>query len=208
VDAGLVVGYLVAKLLGRAARFADAKVDKLLDSLYERVWRKVGGDKALDRLARDPQNDVAQEWAKSSIQQAATADPAFEQELARLQAELQRAAPDLLVYAPGAGTGVGVNSGYLIQGPVTIHNYGDDDTDWSDAGTGVKILGVIAVLLCVAGLGLFGYTAFTHDPQFGDPNFGDPPPGIGVAAAVFFAGFVLAIVAGIANAFRRRDRRR
>ena len=42
-----------------------------------------------------------------------------------------------------------------IRGPVTI-NQGPRTDDWSDASTGVKALAAFAILLCIAGLGLFG----------------------------------------------------
>lgn len=205
MDAGVVVGYLVARLLGGAKRFADKKIDHLLEQLYERVWQRVGAEKALDRLAADPQNQVAQEWARASIEQAADHDPAFGHDLARLQGRLQRAAPDLLVYAPGADTVVGVNSGYLIKGPVTIHHHGAGGAqDWSEAGVGVKALAAAGVLLCIAGLGIFGFTLFSDMPDIGDPDFGEVPAGIPIAAAVFFSGFVLAAIASIAHGLRSR----
>jgi hypothetical protein len=204
VDPTAIVGYLVAKLLGSAQRFADQQVDKLLDRLTNRVWQRLRGDRSLDQLSRDPRNEVAQEWARSSIDQAARADPGFAAELANLQRELERRAPDLLVYAPGAGTVVGVNSGYLIQGPVTFNQTTDAD-DWSDANPVVKLIAVLAITLCVAGIGLFGYTVFTDQPDLNDPNFGEMPSGIPVAAAIFFAGFVLAGIASVAHGLRRRS---
>ena len=204
MDPTAIVGYLVAKLLGSAQRFADQQVDGLLDRLTNRVWQRLGGDRALDRLSRDPRNEVAQEWARSSIERAARADPSFAAELARLQRQLEQRAPDLLVYAPGAGTVVGVNQGYLIQGPVTF-NQTTDPNDWSDATPMVKALAVVAVFLCIAGLGLFGYTLFTDRPELNDPNFGEMPPGIPIAAGIFFAGFVLAGIASVAHGLRRRS---
>jgi hypothetical protein len=204
VDPTAIVGYLVAKLLGSAQRFADQQVDKLLDRLTNRVWQRLGGDRALDQLSRDPRNAVAQEWTRTSIEQAARADPAFATELARLQQQLEQRAPDLLVYAPGAGTVVGVNSGYLIQGPVTF-NQTTDPADWSDASAVVKAIAVVAIFLCLAGLGLFGYTLFTDQPDLNDPNFGEMPQGIPVAAAIFFAGFILAGIASVTHGLRRRS---
>lgn len=203
MDPSIIVGYLVAKLMGTGRRFADRQVDKLLDALTQRVWHRIGGDRALEQLSRDPQNDVAQEWARASIAQAAQVDPQFAAELARLQRQLQQRAPDLLVYAPGAETVVGVNSGYLIRGPVTI-NQGPRVDDWSDASTGVKALAAFAILLCIAGLGLFGAAVLGDHPDPGEPGFGDMPAGIPVAGAVFFAGFVLAAIASIAHSFKRR----
>lgn len=206
MDPSVIVGYLVAKLMGSTRRFADRQVDKLLDALTQRVWNRIGGDRALERLARDPQNDVAQEWAKASIERAAHADPAWADELGRLQRQLQQRAPDLLVYAPGAETVVGVNSGYLIQGPVTIHQGASSSDDWSDASAGVKILATIGILLCLAGMGLFGVAVFGDHPVPGEPGFADVPAGIPVAAAVFFAGFVIAAIASVAHGMRRRPR--
>lgn len=206
MDPGMIVGYLVAKLMGSTRRFADRQVDKLLDSLTQRVWSRIGGDRALERLARDPQNDVAQEWARASIERAAAADPAFAAELARLQRQLEQRAPDLLVYAPGADTVVGVNSGYLIRGPVTINQrFGSSADDWSDASPAVKALAAFAILLCLGGIGLFGVAIFGHNPEPNDPGFADIPEGVPIAAAVFFAGFVLAAIASIAHGFGRRQ---
>ena len=204
MDPSIIVGYLVAKLMGSTKRFADRQVDKLLDTLTQRVWHRIGGDRALERLARDPQNDVAQEWARASIEQAASADPAWAAELARLQRQLQQRAPDLLVYAPGAETVVGVNQGYLIHGPVTINQRTGGSEEWSDATTGVKVLAAIAILLCLAGMGLFGAAVLGPHPDPGEPGFADIPAGIPFAGAVFFAGFVLAAIASIAHGFRRR----
>jgi hypothetical protein len=203
VDPGIIVGYLVAKLMGRAQTFADQQVEKLLDRLFNRVRQRVGDDRALDRLARDPRNEVAQEWARSSIEQAAGSDPTFAAELARLQQQLDQRAPDLLVYAPGAGTVVGINSGYLIQGPVTIHQ-GGDASDWSDASASVKVLAVLAIVLCLSGIGLFGYVVFSDQPGPGETGFGEMPEGLALAGGIFFAGFVLAAIASMAHGLRRR----
>lgn len=207
MDPGIIVGYLVAKLLGQASKFADKKVDELLDRLYRSVWQRLGGDKALRRLAKDPQNDVAQEWARSSIENAAQYDSTLREELGRLQAQLQQRAPDLLVYAPGAGTVVGVNEGYLIQGPVTIFHGGEQPNNIGHASFAVKLLVVVGSLLCVGGIGVFGIGLFSAQPGPGEAGFGDVPEQIPLAAGLFFSGFVLMLIASLAHGLRRRSQR-
>jgi hypothetical protein len=206
VDPGIIVGYLVAKLMGRAGRFADHQVDRLLDRLYGAVWHRLGGDKALQRLVSDPSNDVAQDWARSSIENWARSDYQFREELTRLQRQLQQRAPDLLVYAPGAETVVGINQGYMIHGPVTIHQGPRDPNDWSDATATVKVLATLGIMLCLAGMGLFGWVFFSDQPGPGEPGFAETPEGFALAGGVFFAGFVLAAIASVAHGMRRRPR--
>jgi hypothetical protein len=65
----------------------------------------------------------------------------------------------------------------------------------------VKAMTGLGTLLAVAGLGLFFLTLFTTrlDER-------GPPPGIGIAFAIFFAGFVIIAIASVGGAlFRRSD---
>jgi hypothetical protein len=64
----------------------------------------------------------------------------------------------------------------------------------------VVVLLIIGVGGCVTGLGLFGYTFF-HESDYQGQGF---PPGIERAFAIFFAGFVTLMVAGIVHGFTRR----
>lgn len=201
MDPSLIVGYLVARLVGSATSFANQKVDDLLGRLFERVWQRLGGDPSLKRLAAEPENGAAQEWASARIAEASAADPALGEELMRLAGELRSIAPDLLVYAPNAETVVGVNSGYLIQGGnVVIHHHDAARSSQAlrSAAPGVKLLAIASMLLIVSGLGTGFYAVLIDVPRrVHEPFSGFPKSGI-LAFGLFFAGFVLgAIVSAV-----------
>jgi|GEM_PF-3139435 len=205
MDGGMIVGYLVAFLLGGAKRFADSKLDGMLKRLYERVKSEFRNDPALAQVEKNPRNEAAQQWLRSQLEEAAARDVALREELAGLQRALQQQAPNLLVYAPGADTVVGVNSGYFVGRDVIIHNPPFPGGLDSRAPAWVKGLYVLGVLLCLGGLGLFFFTMFSEQPDFSDPNFGVLPAGIPAAFSVFFAGFFLIAIAALVTSLRHHD---
>jgi hypothetical protein len=132
-------------------------------------------------------------------------DPQFAAQVARLQQELdRRGAQNLLIHAPGAETVIGVNSGVVVRdGHVHIDQRPPDPADLSADPPWIKAAVGLGMILAVAGLGLFGHTLFTWNPQPGSPDFTDPPDGFGSAAAVFFVGFVLVGIGWLGRAMTK-----
>jgi hypothetical protein len=199
-DGGVIVGYLAAAV---GKKVADRAINGLLDYLARRVQERLGRA-PLGDLRRRPDDPRVRAHVDRAVQQAASADPAFAYDLARVQAELdQRGARYLVgdIYAPHGNVAVG-------HGATAIGNvYAQfrHPSDMRDAPAWAKTLMALGFLICLAGMGLFGYTIFTDQPEFGDPDFGRPPQGIGVAAGVFFTGFVIAAIGAI-GAGMSRDR--
>jgi hypothetical protein len=203
IDGGLVVGYLTAALVRAGRRLADRTIDALLDQLTSLVRRRLGQD-SLERLAADPRDEQAQRDVGLTIDGAARVDAGFGRELAALVERLDRRGgrqvlnqvyADMNVQAFDHGVAVGRDFNYF---------HAPDPADYSDAAAWVKGLIVVGSLLAVAGMGLFGYTLFTGIPEPGDPDFGQTPAGFGIAAAVFFAGFVMLGIAALGRGLSRR----
>jgi hypothetical protein len=62
----------------------------------------------------------------------------------------------------------------------------------------VVLLLLLGIGLCLTGLGVFGYTFLMEDPSSAGPEF-DPSTKAGFA--IFFAGFVVLALAGVAHGF-------
>jgi hypothetical protein len=202
----VIVGYLVAFLAGAGRRFADKRIDGLLESLYHRVKKGLGGDPAIKTLAHEYKDPWAQENAKDAIAQATRQDPTLARDLTRLVRELDgRGARNLMVYAPQSETVIGVNKGVFVRdGYVYIdrsthETHGGDPADLRGDAVWIKICFTIGLLLAIAGLGLFGYSFFGSTATPGEIGSVGPPEGIGRAAGVFFAGVILLGLAQIGH---------
>jgi hypothetical protein len=208
MDGGVVIGYLVTFLLGGAARLADRQLDGLLSGLWDRVRGRLRGSPALRDLTESPQDPSGQRRVRELVEDLAQRDPRWAAEIADLQHRLDRmGARQLFVNAPGSEIVVGVNHGVVVRnGTVVVnhHHGGGYGPDISTAAGWVKVLAVLGMALCVAGLGLFGYGVINHQPGFDDPDFGQPPPQLGLAAGLFFTGFVLAGIASVGTALQKR----
>lgn len=157
-----------------------------------------------DRLADNPRSPEVQREVGLTVDGAISVDKAFAGELADLIRALdQRGGRQLVnnVYAQmnvqafDHGIAVGRDFNYF-QAP--------DPTDISDAPGWVKFCIVLGSVLTVGGVFIFGYTLFTGMPDVDDPNFGDVPPGIPLAAGVFFVGFVVLGIASLGRAMSKR----
>jgi hypothetical protein len=203
----VIVGYLVAYLAGAGRRFADKRIDDLLDRLYRRVKKGTGGDPAIRTLTRDYKDPWAQQDARRAVAEAAHRDPAYGQELAELARELdERGARNLMIYAPQSETVVGINKGVMVRnGQVYVTNttYMPDPTDVSRDAVWVKICFALGFALALAGIGMFGYAVFQAASVPGQIG---PPEGVGRAAAVFFAGVILLGLAQIGHSLTGSDR--
>jgi hypothetical protein len=203
IEGGLVVGYLTAALVRGGQRWTDRTVDSLLDRLTSLVRGRMGAE-PLDRLARNPRDEELQREVGLRLDGAVTVDRGFAQELADVVRELDdhggreilnQVYAQMSVQAFDHGVAVGRDfNAFTVPDP----------TDYSGAPAWVKLFIVIGTLLAVAGLGIFGYTLFTENTDLNDPNFGEMPPGFGVAAAVFFAGFVILGIAALGRALSNR----
>jgi hypothetical protein len=203
IEGGLVVGYLTAAIARGGQRLADRTLDSLLDRLSALVVGRMGSG-PLDRLAGNPHDERSQREVGLTIDGAVSVDRAFAHELADLVAKLDRQGgrqmlnqvyAQMNVQAFDHGTAIGGNFNYFNA---------PDPTDYSGAPAWIKLFIVVGTLAAVAGLGIFGYTLFTDMPDLNDPSFGEMPAGFGVAAAVFFAGFVILGIASLGRGLSRR----
>jgi hypothetical protein len=202
IDGGLVVGYLTAALVRGGKRWADRAIDSLLDRLTSLVMGRMGAE-PLDQLASNPQDERLQREMGLRLDGAVTVDRDFARELADVVRELDdhggrnilnQVYTQLNVQAFDHGTAIGNFNQFNVPDP----------TDYSGAPAWIKLFIVVGMLLAVAGLGIFGYTLFTENTDLNDPNFGEMPPGFGVAAAVFFAGFVILGIASLGRGLSKR----
>jgi hypothetical protein len=69
---------------------------------------------------------------------------------------------------------------------------------------GIKLCIVLGTMLTIAGAVIFGYTWVTYNPNVNSPGFGQIPPGVAIAGAVFFAGFVFLTIASLGHSLRKR----
>jgi hypothetical protein len=188
IEIGAVVGYLAAHLLRGTRDVADSAIGELVDELAAVVVGKLGG-RSLDGLSRAPRDGRVQKRLGDRISAAARRDARFREDLAALLEELD-----------DAGGRTIINSGTFVQASGGSHAAGRDLTivdipdpsDMSGAPGWIKLCIGLGTLVCLAGMFIFGYTLFT---EIADANVTQPspgtPPGIPLAAAVFFAGFVL-----------------
>jgi hypothetical protein len=188
-DGGVIVGYLAAAM---GKQVADRAINALLNRLAALVSQWLGYA-SLNDLGRRPDDPRVRARVDRAIRSAAAADAEFAYDLSRAQEELDRRGARYLIgdiYAPHGQVAVGHSPIAIGQIYAPYRHPGDirDAPGWA------KGLVVIGSLLCVASIGLFGYTMFTNQPQLGDPDFGSFPEGIKTAGAIFFVGFVLAAI--------------
>jgi hypothetical protein len=203
IDGGLVVGYLTAALIRGGKRWADRNIDSLLDRLTTVVVQRMG-HRPLDRLAADPRDERLQREVGLTIDGAVSVDGAFARELAEVVDRLDRQGGRQVLNQVYAQMNVQAFDHGMAIGRDFNYFHAPDPTDYSGAPAWVKLFIVVGTLLAVAGLGLFGYTLFTDNPDLNDPSFGETPPGIGRAAAIFFAGFVILGIASLGRGLSKR----
>ena len=203
VDGGLIVGYLTAALLGAGKRWADRRVDSLLDRLTALVADRMGPG-PLDRLAGHARDEQVQREVGLTIDGALSVDPSFAAELARVIAELDRRGGREIVNEVYAQINVqAFDHGVAVGGDFNYFAV-PDPTDYSRDPAWVKVCIVLGSLLAVAAFGIFGFTVFADNPDLNDPNFGETPSGIPIAGAVFFLGFVILAMASLGHGLTKR----
>ena len=191
IEVGAVVGYLAAQLLRGSRRSASLAVEGLLDELAEVVVDELRGD-PLERLRRRPRDAATRKRLGDRISTAARRDPLFAEQLGTLLADLDQAGGPWFFNQVDADVNVQVwGDGNAAGRDLTIVDI-PDPNDLSGAPVWVKLFIGLGALVCLAGMFIFGYTLFT---DIADANLNQPdpatPPGIPIAAAVFFAGFVM-----------------
>jgi hypothetical protein len=203
IEGGLVVGYLTAALMGAGKRWADRRLDGLLEELTAVVRRRMGRG-PLDKLAGNLDDERSQREVGLIIDGAVSVDRDFARELAEVVAQLdQRGGRKILNQVYAQINVQAFDHGVAIGGDFNYFSV-PDPTDYSGAPAWVKLFIVVGTLAAVAGLGIFGYTLFTDMPGLDDPDFGETPPGIGLGAAVFFAGFVILGIASLGRGLSKR----
>jgi len=197
-DGGVIVGYLAAALV---KHIADRAVGGLLGQLRDRVRQRLGRA-PLDDLARSPESRRVQARVAHAIERAAATDRAFSRDISSTQRELdRRGARRYIVNTINAPYGqVAVGSNALAVGRIDARMR--HPNDMSHAPGWAKGLVVIGVLLAMGGFGLFGYTLFTYQEDFGS-DFGTFPEGIKAAGVLFFAGAVLATIGSLVGGMSR-----
>jgi hypothetical protein len=76
--------------------------------------------------------------------------------------------------------------------------------DLKQSGVGIKLMVILAVLLCLAGIATLAIGMFTTNNDLGSPDFGKMPSTVPLGAALFFGGFVLAAISSLIVGLRRR----
>lgn len=203
IDGGLVVGYLTAAVLRAGKRAGDKVLDSLLDRLASLVAQKMGGG-TLDRLARDARSAEVQRDLGLRLDGAISVDQDFAGQLASLVDSLDRNGGRQLVNNVYAQMNVQAFDQGMAVGGDFNYFHAPDPSDISDAPVWVKLFIVVGGVLVVSAFFIFGYTLFTDMPDLEDPDFGKIPPGIPLAAGVFFGGFVVLLVASVGRAMSRR----
>jgi len=213
MDAGVIVGYLVAFLSGKAKKFADRAVDGLLEQLYGKVAARLRGDSAMRRLEADPSDDQAQADVVQSLSALAGSNKELAGELRRVVAELdRRGAQKIIVSAPVHGSifqNVTAREGSVVGNigrDVNIYQGGQAQgiEALRNAGCLTKTVFVLGMILVFAGFAVFGFTLFTDMPRPGDRNFGSFPPGVMLGGGMFFIGIVLLAFSQVSAALRKR----
>jgi hypothetical protein len=201
VDGGLIVGYLTAAVIGAGRRWADRRIDGLLDRLTATVSHRLG-DGALDRLATGPRDEQVQRAIGLRLDRAMSRDHAFARELAKVTAKLDnRGGREMLNEVYAQMNVQAFDHGVAIGGDF---NYFADPTDYSRDRAWVKFCMTLGSLLGVVAFGIFGYSLFTANPDLSNPDFGQPPPGIELAGALFFLALLLVSLASLGHALSRR----
>jgi hypothetical protein len=174
----VVVGYLLASLLGAAKRKGDRVLDSALDNLVGRVQQRIGYGPT-DTLWSKPRDPRTRADVQQQIQHAMWNDPAFALEVQRRVNELDRLGGRELIH-------------YV---DLTLKIKPEGPSRWW-----VALLVVLGIALCLAGLGLGAYTQLVESPNWTGKGY---PPGTVRAFALFFAGFVVLALAGVAHAMTR-----
>lgn len=215
MDAGVVVGYLVSYLTGKAKDLADQAVDGLLERLYAKVAVRLRDDPAMGRLEQDPADDQAQADLLQSLSQLATANEDAAVELRGLLGELEQAGgQQLLVDAPVHGQvfqQVTASHGSVV-GSIgrDVNIYQDPQAhaaqNLRNSPRWVKtfmVLGALLFLVVGPGILVLGVgSVFLGAQQGGPPEF--PVVRAALGAGTILLGMALFIIGGFTGELRQR----
>ena len=129
MDIGLIVGYLVSYLAGKAKQIGDSALDALLQQLYQKVAGALLQDSSLRKLKAEPSNESAQAELSEKLAVLVSSNQQLARDLEAVVSELnERGAQQSLVSAPIHGQAfqqVSANQGSIvgnIGGNVNIIN--------------------------------------------------------------------------------------
>jgi hypothetical protein len=184
-----VTGYLLASLLGVAKRKGEYMLDKALDKLVGRVRQELGQGPT-ERLRANPDDPDAQRDVQRQIRYAMQNDPAFAGEVRSLVSDLD---------------GLG-GQALIREVKVTGHVIHTLEPPRAPRGW-VGVMVVIGIALCLTGLGIGLLGSLWDNSQSTPSGPYSPDPGwdtyTKLSFTIFFAGFVLLAVAGIAHQIQK-----
>jgi hypothetical protein len=208
IEGGVVVAYLVALLGGAAKRFMEGRAEAAMNGLYNAVARKFGG--IVSDLRADPKDEHAQQRLARAVENTATVDPHFAEQLTALVDRLDRAGGRQFLNQVQAHTNVqNFGSGIAVGRDYVSNTWrgAERHENLSGAPAWVKVLTALGSLAALGGFGLIVVNAAivlsTQQDEFGRPQF----PGlddIAPGAILFGVGFVLLTVGSLGRSLSRR----
>lgn len=104
MDLGVVVGYLVSYLSGKAKEIGDRTIEELLERLYAKIATSLRRHPAVRRLEEDPSDDRAQAELLDVLSKKMASSDSLARELSDLVLQLRnRKAERLIIDAPVDG---------------------------------------------------------------------------------------------------------
>ncbi|GAA3432417.1 hypothetical protein GCM10018954_020200 [Kutzneria kofuensis] len=209
IEGGVVVAYLVALLGGAAKRFMEGRAEAAMTGLYNVVARKFGG--IVGDLRADPADPNAQRRLARAVENTATVDPHFAEQLAALVDRLDRVGGRQFLNQVQAHTNVQNFGGdQAVYGGVINKSWSrtsEHPENYSGAPGWVKVATVLGVLAFLGGFLLIvvrvALVMSSGEDEFGRPlapGLADLAPG-GVLIAI---GLVLGVAGSLGRSMSRR----
>lgn len=208
IEGGVVVAYLVALLGGAAKRFMEGRAEAAMNGLYNAVARKFGG--IVSDLRADPKDQQAQQRLARAVENTATVDPRFAEQLTALVDRLDRAGGRQFLNQVQAhanvqnfGSGMAVGRDYVSN----TWRGAERHENLSGAPAWVKVVTAIGAVAFAGGFGLLVVKAVivmsTMEDEFGRPQF----PGVDDLAPggiVLGVGLVFLMLGSLGRSLSRR----
>ncbi|MEV6611646.1 hypothetical protein [Kutzneria sp. NPDC051319] len=208
IEGGVVVAYLVALLGGAARRFMEGRAEAAMNGLYNAVARKFGG--IVSDLRADPKDQQAQQRLARAVENTATVDPRFAEQLTALVDRLDRAGGRQFLNQVQAHTNVqNFGSGMAVGRDYVSNTWrgAERHENLSGAPAWVKVVTAIGAVAFAGGFGLLVVKAVivmsTMQDEFGRPQF----PGIDDLAPggiVLGVGLVFLMLGSLGRSLSRR----
>ena len=205
IEGGVVVAYLVALLGGAAKRFMEGRAEAAMNGLYNAVSRKFGG--IVNDLRQDPRDQDAQRRLARAVENTATVDPRFAEQLSALVDRLDRAGGRQFLNQVQAHTNVqNFGSGIAVGRDYVSNTWrgAERHENLSGAPLWVKVVTVLGSLSAIAGFGLIflrvAITITTAQDEAQFPSLDDFTPG----GILFAVGFVLLLIGSLGRSLSRR----